>query len=288
MGQMRSIDISLPTTSCIYVTFLKLLNEIHIEHQLMRNFTKLFHLICNITDLEDDNKMTKNSEILIEQHERFESKALYEIANRFRIRSHKFNLQRNEKHSTDDDIGYVSRSSSEEIDEKRRNINDHLRDILYCSTNLDDERFASMSKVTISDEDDCMDKDTITDDELRNQKDDNSYNTTYVLNGERRVQIGYIDFNRLDIIITKPELLTHRKIPSGIDLAFKKMKLKATLPTLELHSFGSESSLASFDEKAIMHSIPTPMKRSRIPRATIPINSNGTIRKSHPVVTYDT
>ncbi|VDM15057.1 unnamed protein product [Wuchereria bancrofti] len=165
---------------------------------------------------------------------RFESQALYDIANRFRIRSRKFEIQRNENHSADDDIGYVSRSSSEEIDEKRRNIND-LQDVLYC-TNLDNESLTSMSKVTTSDEDDCMDKDTVTDDELRNnetlnddirrsEKDKSNCNTTYVLNGERRVQIGYIDFNRLDVVITKPELLTRRKIPSGIDLAFKKIQV---------------------------------------------------------------
>lgn len=61
---------------------------------------------------------------------RFESQALYDIANRFRIRSRKFGLQRSENHSAEDDIGYVSRSSSEEIDEKRRNINDR-QDTLY-------------------------------------------------------------------------------------------------------------------------------------------------------------
>ncbi|EJW71087.1 hypothetical protein WUBG_18005 [Wuchereria bancrofti] len=37
---------------------------------------------------------------------------------------------------------------------------------IYC-TNLDNESLTSMSKVTTSDEDDCMDKDTVTDDELR-------------------------------------------------------------------------------------------------------------------------
>ncbi|VDO43209.1 unnamed protein product [Onchocerca flexuosa] len=37
-----------------------------------------------------------------------------------------------------------------------------------------------------------------------------------------------------------------------------------------------------------MRSIPTPMKRSRIPRAAVPGNSNSTLRKSHTVITYDT
>ncbi|KAK6107630.1 hypothetical protein QQG55_28955 [Brugia pahangi] len=295
-NQMRSIGISLPTTNSLYLTLLKLLNEIHIEHQLMHNFTKLFNLMCSIADINDDSE-TKNSAIFIEERERFESQALYDIANRFRIRSRKFGLQRNENHSADDDIGYVSRSSSEEIDEKRRNIDD-LQDLLYC-TNLDNESLTSMSKVTISDGDDCMDKDTITDDELRNnetlndeirrsEKDKSNSNTTYVLNGEQRVQIGYIDFNRLDVVITKPEFLTRRKIPSGIDLAFKKIQLKATLPTLELHSFGSESSLASFDEKALMYSIPTPVKRSLIPRAAISTYGNGTIRRSRTFINYNT
>lgn len=52
-----------------------------------------------------------------------------------------------------------------------------------------------------------------------------SCNTTYVLNGERRVRIGYIDFNRFDIVIAAPEILKVRKISSGIDLAFKKMQV---------------------------------------------------------------
>uniref|UniRef100_A0A0R3RZZ0 ANK_REP_REGION domain-containing protein n=1 Tax=Elaeophora elaphi TaxID=1147741 RepID=A0A0R3RZZ0_9BILA len=294
--QLRPISVSLPTTSPLYRTLSKLVNEIHLEHILMRNFAKLFHLMCSIADIKDDNEL-QHSEIFIDEQQRFESQGLYEAANRFRIRSRKFGLQRSENHSVDDDIGYVSRSSSEEIDEKRRNINDP-RDVLYC-TNLDNESLTSMSKVTISDEDDCMEKDTVTDDELRNnemsndetrrrQKVENNYSTTYVLNGERRIPISYIDFDRFDVVITKPEFLTRRKIPSVIDLAFKKMQVKATLPTLELHSFCSESSLASFDEKALMHSIPTPVKRSLIPRAAIPANSSGAIRKPYTVITYDT
>ncbi|VDO30597.1 unnamed protein product [Onchocerca flexuosa] len=163
--QMKPVGISLPTTSRLYLILLELLNEIHIEHILMRNFPKLFHLLCNITDIDDDDDEMKYSEIFVEQRERFDSQALHEIANRFRMRSCKFGLQRTEHHSAEDDIGYVSRSSSEEIDEKRRNIND-LHDTLYC-TNLDKESLTSISKVTISDEDDCMDKDAITDDELR-------------------------------------------------------------------------------------------------------------------------
>ncbi|KAL3984582.1 hypothetical protein ACH3XW_35115 [Acanthocheilonema viteae] len=294
--QMRPIGVSLPTTSSLYLTLLKLLNEIHIEHVLMRNFAELFHLMCNIVDIEDNDEI-KNSEISIKKRERFESEALHEIVNRFRIRSPKFELERGENHSAEDDIGYVSRSSSEEMDEKRRNISDP-RDVLY-HINFDNESLISTSKVTISDEDVCMDNGTITDDELRNnetlnddtrksEKAENSYNTTYVLNGERRIPIGYVDFNRLDIVITKPESLTRRKNPCGADLAFKKIQVKATLPTLELRLFGSESSLASFDEKALMHSILTPVKRSLIPRAAIPAKGNSAAKKSCTIITYNT
>lgn len=62
---------------------------------------------------------------------RFEPRALHEMIDRFRIRSLKFELQGSENQSAEDDIGYVSRSSSEEIDEKRRNISDP-RDMLYA------------------------------------------------------------------------------------------------------------------------------------------------------------
>uniref|UniRef100_A0A915PZ44 Uncharacterized protein n=1 Tax=Setaria digitata TaxID=48799 RepID=A0A915PZ44_9BILA len=66
------------------------------------------------------------------------------------------------------------------------------------------------------------------------------------------------------------------------------MQVKATLPTLELHSFGSESSFGSVDEiGAVMRSIPTPSKRSLIPRAAIPSNSSGILKKSHMIITYD-
>lgn len=55
---------------------------------------------------------------------RFESEALLEMANRFRLRPRKFDLRRSENHLAEDDIGYVSRSSSEEFDGKRRSIGD--------------------------------------------------------------------------------------------------------------------------------------------------------------------
>ncbi|VDK79058.1 unnamed protein product [Litomosoides sigmodontis] len=310
--RMRPISISLTTTAPLYLILSKVLNEMHIDHMLMCNFAKLFHLICNIAEIKDDGEM-KHSKIFVEERERFESQALYEAANRFRIRPPKYEVRGSENHSADDDIGYVSRSSSEEIDEKRRHIIDDSRDVLRnppfitlfplrsysYRISYDDESLTSTSKATNSDVDDCMDNDTVTDDELRNdrtlsddecrmQKTESKCNTTYVLNGERRIPIGYVDFNRLDIIITKPEFLNRRKIPSGTDLAFKKMQVKATLPALELYSFGSESSLASFDEKALMHSIPMPVKRSLIPRAAIPSKSIGTVRKSRAVVAYNT
>lgn len=65
--QMKPIGISLPTTSPLYLTLLKLLNEMHIEHLLMRNFAKLFHLMCNI----EGNHSGKHSEIFVEKRERF-------------------------------------------------------------------------------------------------------------------------------------------------------------------------------------------------------------------------
>lgn len=65
-------------------------------------------------------------------------------------------------------------------------------------------------------------------------------------------------------------------------------QVKATLPTLELHSFNSESSLASFDEKALMRSIHTPAKRSLIPRAAIPLRGSGSVKKLRTVITYNT
>uniref|UniRef100_A0A915Q2W3 Uncharacterized protein n=1 Tax=Setaria digitata TaxID=48799 RepID=A0A915Q2W3_9BILA len=162
-NKMIPIAISLTTTSHLYLTLLKLLNEVHIDHILIRNFAKLFRLICS-NDIVGNDEM-KCSEMLIEKRQRFESQSLYELANRFRLRSRKFGLPRVEHHSAEDDIGYVSRSSSEEIDEKRRNMNDP-RDTLYC-LNLDKESLTSISKVTISDDDDCLEKETVTDDELR-------------------------------------------------------------------------------------------------------------------------
>ncbi|VDK75943.1 unnamed protein product [Onchocerca ochengi] len=68
--QMIPIGISLPTTSRLYLILLELLNEIHIEHILMRNFSKLFRLLCNIIDINDEDDEIKYSEIFVEQRER--------------------------------------------------------------------------------------------------------------------------------------------------------------------------------------------------------------------------
>ncbi|VDN02877.1 unnamed protein product [Thelazia callipaeda] len=289
---MQPITISLLTTDHLYQLLLNILSEVHIDHSAMCNLPKILSVLCNATNIADYSNAANMIAIYeMPDNIKFDAQILHEMSNHFRIRSRKFVPLPNECRSVEDDIGYASRSSSEEIDEKQRSLNETY------SVNLNDESQMLMSKV-IS-EDDCMDNGTITDDDLPSvpttqfgsktqincssevlidnngeHTESSSSNTRYVLNGDRQVPIGYINFDRLDVVITKPSAISPRKTHSRTDLAFKKIQMKSILPKLELHSFDSESSLASFDEISTPKWYSTPLKRSLIPRAAISTSFN--------------
>lgn len=301
-ADLRPIIVFFPSTCLLHFTLMKLLDEIHIAHIAMCHFAKLLTLLCNAeTDdfqvIMDDGDANYLGIEAFERPKRFESNPLYEMASDFKIRSCKYGLSRTKHRSIEDDVGYASRSSSEDNDEKQRNT-----DVGY----LDMESLMSTSKLII-DDNYSLNKETVTDDGLQlalskfdvrkrlthstealsddigmsNEAEDE---TTYVLNGERRIPISYINFNRLDVVIEKPTISMHRKTSFRTDLAYKKIQVKAILPQ---NSFGSESSVVSLDEiSKPMRQIPTPVERSFIPRATTPVN-NVILRRSHLTTTHD-
>lgn len=69
-NQMRSIDISLPTSSSFYQILSKLVNEMHINHQLISDSTELFHLICITPETGKCNKVIRSG-MFIEERGRF-------------------------------------------------------------------------------------------------------------------------------------------------------------------------------------------------------------------------
>lgn len=49
--------------------------------------------------------------------------------------------------------------------------------------------------------------------------------TSYVMNGERKVPIAALNFNKLDIIISRPTFIPRRKACANVDLIVKKIKV---------------------------------------------------------------
>ncbi|KHN81985.1 hypothetical protein Tcan_07547 [Toxocara canis] len=280
VGEIQPIQLTLPTTSQLYKDVSRTVAKFGLEHVSMFNPPKFISVLrayqskLTIDDRNKSNELTKIT--------RFAAESIYELANRFRVRSKKY--VPNSPHCSAEDGGYASRSSSEDIDEKKSTAESPT----FC---YGGEAIASVSKA-ISEYGDEIERES--DDERRSvpttthptyvvaheeaaeeSGDESALHkedaTSYVLNGDRKVTIGFVDFKKLDIVISRPRLDLPRRSPSNTDLAMKRKKVKMALSNLDLRSFGSESSLASFDAAESgtpMRMVPLPAKRSLIPRSS--------------------
>lgn len=268
-----------PAASQLHNDMEKILKKFCIDHISVFSCPKLIAAMRAYESHMNVNNLPASPET--QDKPRFEPETLFELINRFRLRAEKY-ASRSPRRSIDDG-GYASRSSSEGIDEKSlladrstpTFINDNPCPQVILADEICDEMEKEMDENTKSvnferamslstyeeNEDLCCED---TESELENE-------LSFVLNGDHKVSIGFIDFGKLDAVISKPRFNTPMRTASTTDLAMKKIKVKAAISNLDLRSFGSESSLASFssvDRCTPMRLIASPLKPSLIPRSS--------------------
>uniref|UniRef100_A0A183CWX8 Beta_helix domain-containing protein n=1 Tax=Gongylonema pulchrum TaxID=637853 RepID=A0A183CWX8_9BILA len=128
--KLQPVNIHMPSNSFFRFNLLKLLDKetAHNGHTMASSLAKLLALLCSASDefmTVKTNSKASCSSAALQECNRFESEPLYELANCFRLRAHKrkLSLPRYESKvpTAEDDVGYASRSSSEDIDEPLQN-----------------------------------------------------------------------------------------------------------------------------------------------------------------------
>ncbi|ETN84340.1 hypothetical protein NECAME_06902 [Necator americanus] len=188
--------------------------------------------------------------------------------------------------SSDTDVGYVSRSSSEELDRSRspRSSPEVHNCSLFADNHFDiiEEKLENpvVSDVTVEELNaSLLEQEELAEFELLEQEiedsEDGLVRTDYIICRDERIQLARL---RQRVFTSQPPRPRPQfpitRIPSSNDLVMKRMQVKATLSNLDLRSFGSETSLVSLDFSAAgeigspMHFAASPFQRSRIPRGS--------------------
>ncbi|MFH4974703.1 hypothetical protein AB6A40_001412 [Gnathostoma spinigerum] len=215
------------------------------------------------------------------------SSSLYESVERFCSRPH--GMDPPSPSISMEDGGYGSRSSSEDI-EDRTAVNESLSYpmelrtpesvILKLADQLGDELNNNISVQKETPLDDVRGPSLIRTIERnrnlpfanRTEAEDGD-GTRYVVNGERRIPIAFVDFSPLSVTISQPSHPIPQHNTSSRDLVLKRLRMKRVLSTLDLRSFDSDSSLASFrttkttDVEGSKKVSITPIRKSLIPRS---------------------
>ncbi|KAJ1348622.1 hypothetical protein KIN20_003972 [Parelaphostrongylus tenuis] len=185
--------------------------------------------------------------------------------------------------SSDTDIGYVSRSSSEELDRSRSPRASDVRTLFpddHLSVIAKKLEKSEATDVTIEELNaSLLEQEELAEFELLEQEveecKDGLVRTDYIVCRDERIQLARLrqQVHTSQLSRPKPHFPIIRT-PSSSDLVMKRMQVKATLSNLDLRSFGSEASLSSLDISSVgefgtpMQFESSPFQRSRIPRGS--------------------
>ncbi|VDM52456.1 unnamed protein product [Angiostrongylus costaricensis] len=173
--------------------------------------------------------------------------------------------------SSDTDIGYVSRSSSEELDRSRRvskkcvktHLSPRASDVrtLFADNHLSviAKKLEKLEATDVTVEElnaSLLEQEELAEFELLEQEIEDCkeglVRTDYIVCRNERIQLARI---RQQVYTSQPSRPKPRfpivRIPSSNDLVMKRMQVKATLSNLDLRSFGSEASLSSLDLSSV-------------------------------------
>ncbi|KJH50138.1 hypothetical protein DICVIV_03701 [Dictyocaulus viviparus] len=195
------------------------------------------------------------------------------------FKSAKYNKESRE--STDTDIGYVSRSSSEELDRSKSPQTAEMRTIFahnhldLIAKKLDN---SETTDITVEELNASLQEELaefeLLEQEIEESK-DGLVRTDYIVCRDERIQLARLRQQVHTSNLSRPKpYFPIVRAPSSNDLVMKRMQVKATLSNLDLRSFGSDASLTSLDLSTVgefgspMQFASSPFQRSRIPRGS--------------------
>ncbi|CAB3396746.1 unnamed protein product [Caenorhabditis bovis] len=192
--------------------------------------------------------------------------------------------------SSDTDIGYVSRSSSEDLNSKASPRStesvaneasssffsaEHLDNIEEKVTRAEEEMENEMPldhiAYVMKEEEELAEFEDL-EDELE-MAEEGIIRTDYVVCREKNIYLAKLREKIRQASAPRPKLnIPIQRIPSSNDLVMKKLQVKHAISTLDLRSFGSQSSLASIEfgtmpdfGSPLQFSQSSPFQRSKIP-----------------------
>ncbi|KAK6012941.1 hypothetical protein OSTOST_21878, partial [Ostertagia ostertagi] len=188
------------------------------------------------------------------RREKEELRALYEGLVQFK--SAKYGKE--SRGSSDTDVGYVSRSSSEELDRSRSPRSPEVPTCSLFSENhfhVIEEKLerSFVSDITVEELNaSLIEQEELAEFELLEQEieegEEGLVRTDYIICRDERIQLARL--RQHTVTSQPPRPKPHFpivRVPSSNDLVMKRLQVKATLSNLDLRSFGSETSLTSLD-----------------------------------------
>uniref|UniRef100_A0A7I4YWQ5 ANK_REP_REGION domain-containing protein n=1 Tax=Haemonchus contortus TaxID=6289 RepID=A0A7I4YWQ5_HAECO len=187
--------------------------------------------------------------------------------------------------SSDTDVGYVSRSSSEELDRSRSPRSPEMPTCSLFSENhfhVIEEKLEKsfVNDVTVEELNaSLIEQEELAEFELLEQEieegEEGLVRTDYIVCRDERIQLARL--RQRTYTSQPPRPKPHFpivRVPSSNDLVMKRLQVKATLSNFDLSSIGSETSLTSLDFSCAgdfgspMQFAASPFHRSRIPRGS--------------------
>ncbi|CAI5451672.1 unnamed protein product [Caenorhabditis angaria] len=193
--------------------------------------------------------------------------------------------------SSDTDIGYVSRSSSEDLNSKTSRPRSpvdvcepttsdnfqHLtrveQQVEQLEYDLEHDLKLSHIAYAMKEEEELAEFEQL-EDELE-MAEDGIIRTDYIVCREKNIYLAKLKEKVRNVSAPRPKLtLPLQRIPSSNDLVMKKLQVKHAISSFDLRSFGSQSSLASsldfgtvadFGNPLQFSSASSPFQRSKIP-----------------------
>ncbi|KAE9419487.1 hypothetical protein Angca_001446, partial [Angiostrongylus cantonensis] len=278
LSDLNATKIKLDTGNTVYKDLCKMSQRFDTNPISLFNISDLVALIYN-------GRMMFSISNVIEKKECYKKKnrnhddSLYEGLVQFKSAKY----IKEPRGSSDTDIGYVSRSSSEELDRSRRVSKKYVR-TLFADNHLSmvAKKLEKLEATDVTVEElnaSLLEQEELAEFELLEQEIEDCkeglVRTDYIVCRDERIQLARL---RQQVYASQPSRPKPRfpivRIPSSNDLVMKRMQVKATLSNLDLRSFGSEASLSSLDLSSVgefgtpMQFESSPFQRSRIPRGS--------------------
>ncbi|CAD6189545.1 unnamed protein product [Caenorhabditis auriculariae] len=286
ISDLQPVKIRLNTDNKIYESLVELCSRFDSTPVSLINFGELVGVICSARVLfallpEANNNQKKGR--------KKSDCALYEGLVPFK--AGKYSKESNNADSSDTDIGYVSRSSSEDLNSSTKSTRPrsplcddpttsfftetHLKDVEVkvneAAVEVIEEPKFDQVAYAMKEEEELAEFEEL-EEELA-MAEAGTIRTDYIVCRDRNIYLAKLKEKIQTLRTPRPKSnLLAQRAPSSNDLVMKKLQVKNAISSLDLRSFGSQSSLTSLDFGAIpdfgsplTFQQSSPFQRSKIP-----------------------